>query len=444
MISRRNVWALGLFLVAVVYAFGLYRGLPTAPAGFHDFPAYYLPAAQMLRGANPYFTHLPGQLLPADTPTWMLCFEPLATLTPYTASWTWFWINVAALTLSLYLLIREAGFEGGDAVIVAAIGIMYPPIASDFWFGQSEVFLCLFLVLMLVALRHQRDSLAGLCLAAAALLRAYPIGLIGYLFVLRRWKALGWTAAGVIVGGLITTLFVGWSTIETYINLIGVSRGMGLFGLTSTLKQPAGHMKHPANLNLGWFVKWLYDRTASRPVPIAVSIFGVLAQVAAVAVCFRATLGIDSEDPEWRGFGLWIVTLSLISPISWYFYFCCFLPLIIGMAAAWRRSRLSAPALYAIGAAYVVGTLVPTYGHPIYPLFTWATESWLSNHIHVGHVLSEKEFTALIFTWLAAYFFVTDARKSVAQTNISAPEATGSSARSGAQGAAVRSSITAS
>ena len=113
----------------------------------------------MLHGANPYFTHLVGgDLPPADTPTWMLCIEPLAALTPYTAAWAWFWINVLALLLSLLLLIKEAGFRGSEAIIVAAICLMYPPIASNLWFGQSEIFLCLFLVLMLVALRrgHER------------------------------------------------------------------------------------------------------------------------------------------------------------------------------------------------------------------------------------------------------------------------------------------------
>ena len=142
-------------------------------------------------------------------------------LTPYTAAWAWFWINVLALLLSLLLLIKEAGFRGSEAIIVAAICLMYPPIASNLWFGQSEIFLCLFLALMLVALRRGHERLAGLCLAAAALLRAYPFGMIAYLLVLRRWRALIWTAIGVIVGGLLTTAFVGWRVIETYFDLIG-------------------------------------------------------------------------------------------------------------------------------------------------------------------------------------------------------------------------------
>ena len=48
------------------------------------------------------------------------------------------------------LLIREAGCRWSDATIVAAVCLMYPPIASNLWFGQSEVFLCLFLALMLL------------------------------------------------------------------------------------------------------------------------------------------------------------------------------------------------------------------------------------------------------------------------------------------------------
>ena len=233
---------------------------------------------------------------------------------------------------------RESDIRGADAVSVGALLWMYPPLATNFWFGQSEIFLCFVLVLMLVALRRNHDRLAGLCLAAAALLRAYPLGLIGYLLVLSRWRALVWTGIGVLMGGAVTIAFVGWSTIQTYSALIEVPRGMGLFGISTTLNNTLGLVKHPANLNLGWFVKWLYDRTASLPLPAYMSILAALAEVLAVAVCFRATRQIRTDDPDWRGFGLWIITVTLISPLAWFVYLCCFLPMIAGMAAAqWNR-----------------------------------------------------------------------------------------------------------
>jgi hypothetical protein len=33
------------------------------------------------------------------------------------------------------------------------------------------------------------------------------------------------------------------------------------------------------------------------------------------------------------------------------------------------------------------------------------------NHPHIDHAISEKEFAALILTWLAAYLFVISARR---------------------------------
>ncbi len=407
--TRRHAVAAALCIAAALYAFGVYRQLPSIPVYGGDFDAYYLPAAQLLKGMNPYLTPGPHGGV-TDTPTWLLCFEPLAMLTLSTAYWTWIWINVSALLLSIWLLIRESDIRGADAVSVAAILWMYPPLASIFWFGQSEILLCLVLVLMLVALRRNHDRLAGLSLAAAALLRAYPLGLVGYLLVLRRWRALGWTGVGLLIGGVVTILFVGWSTVETYSTLIGMSGGGGLFGLSSTLNVPHGLLKHPANLNLGWFVKWLYDRTSSRPLPVYVTMLAALAEISAVTVCFWATKGIRADDPDWRGFGLWIATITLISPLAFYVFLSCFLPMIVGMAAAWRRQEIPRRALYAISGSYLVTTLVPCPGHPIFPVAHAAMLALEKNHLHIVHLLTENEFTSLALAWLAAFWFVTTAR----------------------------------
>ena len=205
MLSKRHLWAIVLCLVATVYAFAFYCQLPPAPSTFHDFPAYYLPPGSCCAARILISVSLPGVLAPADTPTWLLCIEPLAASRRIAAAWAWFWINVLALLLSLSLLIKQAGFRGSEAIIVAAICLMYPPIASNLWFGQSEIFLCLFLALMLVALRHGYDRLAGLCLAAAALLRAYPFGMIAYLVGVAPMEGSQLDRVGVFVGGLLTT-----------------------------------------------------------------------------------------------------------------------------------------------------------------------------------------------------------------------------------------------
>ena len=413
MITKRWAVAALLCLAAALYALGVYRQLPSIPS-YGDFDAYYLTAGQLLKGMNPYLTtHMHSDVSVSDTPTWLLCFEPLGTLSRTTAYWTWFWINVSVLLLSIWLLLRESDLRGADAVSVAALLWMYFPLAANFWFGQSEIFLCFVLVLMLVALRRKHDRLAGLLLAAAALLRAYPLGLVGYLLVLRRWRALGWTGVGLLVGGAVTIAFVGWSTVATFGAQIGVSTGAGLVGLSSTISEPMGHLKHPANLNLGWFIKWLYDRTATRPVPVYVTILAALAEMVAVAVCLRATSGIQSDDKDWRGYGLWIVTITVISPIAYSVFLCCFLPMLTGMAAAWRRQELPTRVLYAIGSSYLVTTLVPSSGHPLSYYSRPVTLALAKNHVHLVHILSENEFVSLALAWLVAFWFVTAARPQI-------------------------------
>ncbi|HWX27061.1 MAG TPA: glycosyltransferase family 87 protein [Steroidobacteraceae bacterium] len=406
MMTRRQTAATALSILAMLYTLGAYRQLPAIPS-FGDFDAYYLSAGQLLKGMNPYLTtHMHDDVTVSDTPTWLLCFEPLAKVTRITAYWTWFWINVSAVVLSIGLLIRELDVSRADAVIVAALLVMYPPLAENFWYGQSEIFLGLVLVLMLVALRRNHDRLAGLSLAAATLLRAYPLGLLGYLLVLRRWRALGWLGIGLVVGGAVTIALAGWDTVATFAEQIGVSTGAGLIGLSTTISEPVGHLKHPANLNLGWFVKWLYDRTATRPVPPYISILAVLAEVFAVVVCLLATRRIQADDPDWRGYGLWIVTVSLISPVAYYVFLCCFLPMIAGMCAAWKRDELPKRVLYAISASYLFTTLFPSAGHPLTVLRRLEVLALEKNHAHIVHILSETEALSLAMAWLAAYWFV--------------------------------------
>jgi hypothetical protein len=422
MITRRQAVAAALCVVAALYTFGAYRELPAIPS-YGDFDAYYVSSVQLLKGMNPYLTaNLHSDVTASDTPTWLLCFEPLATLTRNTSYWTWFWINVSAVLLSICLLVRDLDVGGADAVSIAALLWMYPPLAENFWYGQSEIFLSLLLVLMLVALRRNHDRLAGLSLAFAALLRAYPLGLIGYLFVLRRWRALGWTGVGLLVGGAATIAFAGWSTVATYGDEIRLATGAGLVGLSTTISEPLGHLKHPANLNLGWFVKWLYDRTATRPIPSYVTILSALAEIFAVVVCFWATARIKADDPDWRGYGIWIVTLTLISPIAYYVFLCCFLPMIAGMAATWGRRELPTRVLYAISGSYLVTTLFPSAGHPLWLLRRSAEIALEKNHAQIVHILSESEFVSLALAWLAAYWFVTAVRDQLAKDQKGSPK----------------------
>jgi len=344
-----------------------------------------------------------------DTPTWLLLFELLAALSPHTAYWLWFWINVGALAASLIILTVECGLRGPPAWVIAALVVMYPPIATNFWFGQSEVLLLLILVLMLSALRRDRQVVAGLLLAAAALLRAYPAGLLGYLLVLRKWRAIGWTLAGILVGAAITTFFVGWPVMIRFVEATGLMRGSGLINNSTALGQPIELARHPNNLNLGWAVKFLFDRTGRNPRAIA-NILAVVAEAALLGVTLAATWKGFESDKYAARFSLWIITVTLISPLAWAQFMACFMPLFVGLAAfSVDRGRASLSAWLA-AASFALISILPPHGYP-FPVVLDLASRLFANHHSLLHALPESVPLSLALAWIAAYWFTSEVRE---------------------------------
>src|SRR6266478_6689319 len=72
-----------------------------------------------------------------------VCSSDLTFLEPATAYWAWTTFNLLCLAAALFFLIREIGPPGADGWTVGALMLLYPPIALNFWFAQSEVVLLL-------------------------------------------------------------------------------------------------------------------------------------------------------------------------------------------------------------------------------------------------------------------------------------------------------------
>ena len=136
-----------------------------------------------------------------DTPAWLLFFELFTLLEPPGAYRAWAAFNLLCLGAALVILIREIGPSGAPGWTLAALMLLYPPIAINFWFAQSEIVLLLIFVLALTALRREHHGVAGAMLAAAALLRAYPLGMLGHHLVARRdWRTCGYFIGASILG----------------------------------------------------------------------------------------------------------------------------------------------------------------------------------------------------------------------------------------------------
>ena len=187
----------------------------------------------MRTGQNPYTTDLTSLATSlhltllwkraAYTPTFILCFEPLTRLSPLTAYWIWTGINVTLLMCVLWLLLRDLDWL--DGLLLASLAIFYAPFTWHFQNEQAQILILLLLVLAMRWLRTGREAPAGIAVAVASLLRAFPLLLLGYLVVRRRWIALFYAAFGLLVGFAVTCAF------------LGISRSFAFFELVVPLSQ---------------------------------------------------------------------------------------------------------------------------------------------------------------------------------------------------------------
>lgn len=400
--------ALALWIAVGAAAVVVYESLPAEVAGYQDFKPYYGGALALRRGVDPYggdfaavFAKLGDPLgkLSAweraepqlDTPAWLLFFEPFTFLKPPGAYRAWAAFNLLCLGAALLILIREIGPSGAPGWTVAAAMLLYPPIAINFWFAQSEIVLLLILVLALAAVRHRHHGAAGTILAAAALLRAYPLWMFGYLVARRDWRACGYFIGASILGCAAVVACAGFAPAVSFARVAA-----GALLTHSSGGVPASLLKHPANLNLGAFVRLVAgDHRWASAAALAV-------ELAAAAAAFVAAAALG-DDRHGCGFALWLVVITMLSPVAWPQFLVCLVPLYVGIAAAWYERRLPRRVLNLAAASYLAALLM---GGPLGFLARGLART-SGPHVHFSYFLpAEAAFVSLVCAYFAACFAV--------------------------------------
>ena len=393
--------------------------LTRMPGQWHrrDFSNYYESAWALRNGIDPYSSYLApvgarlgletgGLLHASETPPFLLCFEPLTLVPPRAAFWTWSAINFAALAIAMYLLLAyRPGLSTRTAWLLAGLILMSAPVTVNLYWGQSQLIVLALMAAAMRSMEHKRDGAAGLLIAAAALLRAYPLLLVGYLLITRRWRALAFATAGIAAGVLVTVAALGLTQVLSFVH--------GAIWLTDY-----SVVNRVDNLSLGPFVSrtfWTLTGTAAgsstdwiRRAAIAV------ADVLLFAVTIRATL-LESNrgDPDWRIYSLWIATAIMLSPVAWHHYLLLLIIPFVQLVASASRGRSSSRAIWMAAFAYALSAvslrisnrfLVPP------PTAFQLDFPW------IVHTIEETSFGALLTGYIAAYWFATDHANRVAVT----------------------------
>ena len=309
----------------------------------------------------------------------------------------------------MYLLLaHRRGLSGRTAWLLAGLILMSAPVSLNFYWGQSQLIVLALMAAAMRAMERERDGTAGLLIAAAALLRAYPLLLVGYFLMRRKWRAVAFATAGVAAGGLATVAVLGLAQTFSFVH--------GALWVTDY-----SVVQRVDDLALGPFVSrmfWALTATAPgsstdwmRRAAIAI------ADVAVLGLTIRATLAepnLRTRDPDWRIYSLWIATAIMLTPVGWHHYLVLLTIPFVQMVASAADGQVELARRLDGGVVLSCSVAVSNrvFNRLLMPpptefqlLFPW-----------MARALEETSFIALLTGFIATYWFATDRASRVPAT----------------------------
>ncbi|MFZ0889422.1 MAG: glycosyltransferase family 87 protein [Candidatus Binataceae bacterium] len=359
-------WVVIIWGFTLGYVFALVGALPARMKEW-DFGLYYASALSLRLGRNPYrepFTaladrlglHLNGIQTAVATPTFLLAFEPLVNLPLWQAYWTWIGLLAACLVAALWLMLgrHSSRLPPTTALVLAAFAILYPPTRANFAAAQSQILILLILALMMRLLESGYDASASLLLSGAVLLRAYPLLLVGYFVLKRRWKVVAFTVAGVLAGGIVTVVGIGPARAFSFLGAVGLAPSRNFLSLNAigSLPPQVAHSTDNGSIQNAMTMLFLllYPRRSNQ---LATSIAARLTEVILLGLTLAATRSdTDDQAQEWPELCLWIAAMVMLPPISWEHYRVLLLIPYAQLVIAYNEGKAGRAALSMIVVSY--------------------------------------------------------------------------------------------
>jgi hypothetical protein len=249
------------------------------------------------------------------------------------------------------------------------------------------------LVLMMRCLEDGYDGTAGLLFALACLTRMFPFVIGGYLMMRRRWRVILYAAAGSILFGAITVVF------------IGVANSLSFF--TSSLATASRLWDLDVNASLVTLVSRMFWHSGySGPtVELLRKTAVVISVVLVLAISTLATLKRPiAEDRDRGAFSLWIITSVMLFPSAKHFYLVMLLIPFAALAAAAAHRRASRRAIAMAVASYLLSR---------YPGQQARLLGLVGSHIVGVRAVLASAFFPLLAAYISIYWLVTDETRDV-------------------------------
>jgi hypothetical protein len=272
----------------------------------------------------------------AHPPTSVLLTLPLALLPYPDAALVWNLVSLVALFASLWIVRRELAIpvSAWSVFPLVTLLLLSPPFQKQVIHGQFNLILLLLLTGSWAAQRNNRPGWAGVLLGTAAAIKLFPGFLFCYFLLRRQWKAV---MSGIISLAVLTALTVAVLGVQTYKSY-----------RKDVLPQVAVFRSAWLNTSLpGLWIKLFDPSTAQQRVnpdierieplwrsPALAELGAWLSCGVVVAVLARLVWRARSRAEKDQAFGLTVIAMLLVSPITWNHYL---LLLLIPLAVTWVR-----------------------------------------------------------------------------------------------------------
>jgi Glycosyltransferase family 87 len=296
------------------------------------------------------------------------------------------------LGVSIMLLLRDrtGGLSRSRKWILGIAMLLYAPLGDHIAFAQVQVPILLMLVLVMRCLASRREIAAGLILALAIMLRAFPIVLAGYLLATRRWRALAAMTIGVVVIAIVTTAGLGLNVVRSFLD------GAALTVSHHPVSLPINVAVAAFTTRLFWYA---FGATLPAGLEVARRTVVVILELAILGLGLRAAFrAAGDRDADLAAFGLWVVISVMLSPIAWIHYMVLFLIPFAQIAMAANRGACRPSTMWLFVASYFLIAASIGLRNPAGNL---GGEGWFL-------IVAECAFASVLLVFVAAYRLVLD------------------------------------
>ncbi len=236
-------------------------------------------------------------------------------------------IALFVITMGIWLRMMHAHYLWWLAVIVLLTN--YQPLYDTVAYGQTDVILLFCFTVVLWALRVRRDIWAGVVIAVLTMLKIYPVLLLVFFVIKRRWWALAGFVVGMIVCNAISIAVIGWDIHVQYVLSVLPSVG----GTTSWVE----------NQTIAGFVTRFFDAPFVMlrfPLKSIERLATLLSGLLSALVCVAALRDMPEDESGFAlQYAMFVLLMVVAIPVAWMHY--ATLLILVFLILFWRYREIS-------------------------------------------------------------------------------------------------------